>query len=109
MAKPFRGSHDILRGGGGRGGQKDEATERVTGAYMELQLPHACIYPAPQAEPNSATHAVMCDHIELGHDSALSPRNNQYRVDFAKFKDKNNLSIMAWQVIILFQMTICCR
>ena len=41
--------------GAGRGRRRG----RSRGAYMELQLPHACIYPATPAQANSATHAVI--------------------------------------------------
>ena len=39
---------------------------------MELQLPHACIYPAMQTEPNSATHVVfvMTTSLDTGLHSA---------------------------------------
>ena len=57
--------------------------KRRTGAYMELQLPHACIYPATQAEPDSGTHTETTIS-KLGHHSAFNPKSNQRRLQLCK-------------------------
>lgn len=79
----------------GLGGQKQGTLEGGTGAYMELQLPHACIYPATQAEASSA---IQCSHrIIVTVTTASSKATLHYAIEDGTLQSMGMNIFNPWQ------------